>query len=501
MDPWDERIRGHRVWTEMETLGPAIDKALSIEGLAPETLADIKRLKAVLTYCGKRIAAADPLITVPQPLDSIASNLEAIQNELAAFANDKDSTHIVTANQNADAALPPLSQIPGAYSPEELGVLVSVSTEYRATVQKALVQAKKDVQQFNATLNESLSTLKSASDDERARLQSQLEVNSREFTARLDAIQTNLSQLAASVQSEQLRLAQILSDQQGQFSTAQESRNKEFSEAIRLGNENLTKLVTEYQSQFSAAQDTRSAENTAAELARQKTFRGTIEEYGKKLADQDADFTIQRKEITTASEHGLSKLVSDFEDKAAKILQHIDEKREHVEKLVGVIGNLGVTSGYLRVANQSRLGMWLWQATTLGSLITLSLVAYWTLHVIEGQNGQFSWIGFAARALVLLSLGVIAAHSGIQGDRLFGEERRNRKLALELEAIGPYLAPLPVEDQNKFRIEIGERSFGREPEFQLHRKSPTSVVDLANSKELKELVKFAVETAIIAIKK
>jgi hypothetical protein len=59
MSPWDERIRGHRVWTEMATLGPAIDQSLSVEGITPDSILDLERLKAVLTYCGKRIAAAD----------------------------------------------------------------------------------------------------------------------------------------------------------------------------------------------------------------------------------------------------------------------------------------------------------------------------------------------------------------------------------------------------------------------------------------------------------
>lgn len=501
MGPWDERIRGHRIWTEMETLGPIIDKALSIDGITSETSADIERLKAVLTYCGKRIAAADPLITVPQPLDSAASNLDAIKSELEAFVKDKDSTHIVTANQNADAALPPLSQIPGAYSPEELGALVSATVEYRAAVRKALTDAKQEVKQFNAVLDEGTSKLKATSEGELATLRALLENNSKDLSTRLDAAQTNLAQLASLIQTEQQKLSQISSDQQGQFSTAQEARNKEFTEGLRVGNESLTKLVAEYQSQFSTAQNSRATENAAAESSRQNKFNELITDFSKKLADQDAEFAKQRGAFVLASETDLAGLVADFRVKATDILEDVEKKQSYVEKLVGVIGNLGVTSGYLRVANQSRLVMWLWQAATLGSMITLSIVAYMTLHAIEGKNGQFSWIGFAARVLVLLSLGVIAAYSGIQGDRLFGEERRNRKLALELEAIGPFLAPLPIEDQNKFRVQMGERSFGREPEIQSHGKSPTSVVDLANSQELKEIVKFAVETAISAIKK
>ncbi|UWZ83113.1 hypothetical protein [Occallatibacter riparius] len=490
MGPWDERVRGHRVWTEMATLGPAIDQSLSVEGITPESVLDLERLKAVLTYCGKRIAAADPLITVPQPLDLIASSLQAINNALAAFISNGDSSHIVAANQNADAVLPPLSQIPGDYSPEELGALIAATSEYRVLVRKALSEAKQEVKQLNSLSEEGQAKLSEASEGELAKLK-----------ARLDNYSVDLAQFASSLQIEQQKLSQIATDHQGQFSSAQEARSKEFSESLRAGNENLTRLITDYQSQFSSAQDARSAENTAAELARQKTFNDTIAEFIKKLADQDAEFTKQRTAFVTASETDLGALVSEFKVRGTEIVDDLREKQNYVEKLVGVIGNLGVTSGYLRVANQSRWAMWLWQAVTVGSMITLSIVAYRTLHAVEGQNGQFSWVGFAARVLVLLSLGVIAAYSGIQGDRLFTEERRNRKLALELEAIGPYLAPLPVEDQNKFRIQIGERSFGREADIQFHGKSPTSVVDLANSKELKELVKFAVETAINAIKK
>ena len=133
------------------------------------------------------------------------------------------------------------------------------------------------------------------------------------------------------------------------------------------------------------------------------------------------------------------------------------------------------------------------QAATLAALITLIGFAKNTLGALETHGGQFNWGGFAARALLLVSLGVLAAYSGSQADKLFGDERRNRKLALELEAIGPYLAPLPPEEQNKFRLQIGERSFGRDHDLHEHRKSPASVLDLLKSKESKELLKLIIE--------
>jgi hypothetical protein len=487
MSEWDDRIRTHRVWQEMQSLGQSVDAANSVEGLSPETSAGIERVRTVLTYCGKRLAAADPMVTAPQPVDSIASHLSALQNELAAFVSDRSPGRVIAANQIADALVLSLTQIPGAYSSEELGALVAVSAQYRSTVHDALTTASTDIERF-----------KSSSSDGLARLHAQLEDSSRDVTARLENMQASLAQLAAAIQSEQQRLSQILSDQQGQFSTAQEARGREFTESLRLANEGYTKLVAEYQSQFSAAQDSRSNENAAAESARQSKFNDTIADFSRKLAEQDLEFTKQRNGFVAASERDLATLVSEFGEKAAQVLEDIHEKQKYVEKLVGVIGNLGVTSGYLRVANQARWALWGWQGATVGALITLSWLAYRTLGALEGNGGHFNWGGFAARALLLVSLGVIAAYSGTQADKLFGEERRNRKLALELEAIGPYLAPLPVEEQNKFRLQIGELSFGREPESHIHRKSPASVIDLLNSKEAKELLKLLVEVGVKA---
>lgn len=263
MNEWDERMRAHRVWSEMETLGPTIDSAIAMEGSTPETSAGIERLRAILTYCGKRLAAADPMITAPQPLESVASDLAAVHDELTVFVLDKDPAHVITANQTADAMLVLLAQIPGAYSPEELGALVSTTTEYRSTVQKALAHARKEIQQFNSLLQESLSRLKSTSEEDLTKLHARLEDSSKEFTTKLESIQTSLAQLMASIQLEQQKFSQIVSEQQGQFSTAQEARGKEFTESLRLANEGYTKLVTEYQGQFSAAQDARSRENAA----------------------------------------------------------------------------------------------------------------------------------------------------------------------------------------------------------------------------------------------
>jgi hypothetical protein len=138
------------------------------------------------------------------------------------------------------------------------------------------------------------------------------------------------------------------------------------SEALRaklaeLGNDisgekqRTVQLAADQQSQFSAAQENRVREFTDAQTARQDKFATAIADYGQRLAEQNADFTLQKEAAVRASQEAITELRSNHAQKADAILQQMRQHERDVEKLVGVIGNLGVTSGYSKTANQARV--------------------------------------------------------------------------------------------------------------------------------------------------
>lgn len=464
MNQWDEGVKGHRIWADMQSLGPAIDDALRVDDSSPDKLPGLERIRASLAFCGKRLAAADPFVTPVGLLDIAANGIAAARNELVAYSKDSQMVHIVGANGAMDGALPALAQVPAISSPAELEAVISSAVQYRDAVERDRQVAAGLIQKLSANVS---------------------------------SIDSQVAELSRSVSTERQRISDLVTGYQTTFAHGQESRGKEFSESIQRAQQEFNKLIADYQGQFSTGQDARSKEFTEAQGKRQDSFGALVAEYEKKLANQDAEFTRLRSEMLTAGQKRLLDLDNVFREEAQAILDDVNAKKEHVEKLVGVIGNLGVTSGYLRAANFARKAMWLWQGLTIISLSLLTWLAYKTLSVLEDQSGHFSWGGFAARVLLLGSLGVIAAYSGSQADKLYSEEKRNRKLALELEAIGPYLAPLPIEDQNKFRVQIGERSFGREHDLDraIHTKSPVSLVDVLKSKESKDLIDLVIELA------
>ena len=281
--------------------------------------------------------------------------------------------------------------------------------------------------------------------------------------AEFDALRARLGEMAAQIESEKTRLTAVGAEFQSQFSTAQETRNREFldGQQQRLGD--FTKLFGEY---------------------------------AQKLAEQNVDFNKQREEIARAHQVELADLKKTFVEGSTAIRDHILVRKEEVEKLVGVIGNLGVTSGYQKSANTALFTARVWQCITVVALTALIVIAY--IAILPIVQGNFTWTGFAGRVYVSLTVAVLAAYSASQADRYQKMERNNRRLALELEAIGPFIAPLTADKQEQFRLTIGDRSFGQpdESHFGPHGKSPATMLDLLfKSKEFRLLITDIVKAA------
>lgn len=437
-----DRFHSHTIWQLMKNLGSAIDKAVERENIEPTPLDELERVRAVLTFIGKRLAGTDPQLVPLASLDNIANALQNAFSEVQGFSTDGDVNHIVNANSYSDSILVHLPTINYPFIADDWNALKDASLVYRDSLKNQLEQ---------------------------------VQTRNREVTAE---IQSALSKISSDSNNLEQRLSELVAE-------------------IGMERSRLTSLASDFQSQFSSAQETRSREFTDGQTSRQDKFASLIADYNQRLTDQNAEFSRQRETVLQEFTKEIDALKLGYQESAKAILDQIENHKKDVEKLVGVIGNLGVTSGYLKAANTAKKMTWLWQGITLTAMLGLIIIAYKAfLPVVQGA---FSWESFAGRVFVSLTVGVLAAYAAAQADKYLEVERRNHKLALELEAIGPYLAPLPTEMQEQFRLQIGERSFGRE-ESGLNRnqdKSPATIVDLfAKSKEFQEIVAAAVKAAL-----
>lgn len=468
MSQWTERIKTHPIWNELNLLDPAIDQAAAREGNDITVIDGLERLRAVLGFCGKRLASADTFLVEPRPLTALNTALTNARTEIETFITDGIAAHIANANVKADELLAALPAILAPNSSDELTVISESVSSYRTALEKHLQEA----------------------------LAMQLKLN-----AASDANGIKLADLEKTLTTEQQRLATLVSDYQTQFSTAQDKRASEFAVAQADQQTKNAALMSENQTQFSAAQDARTSGHAEAQRDNQEKFTALIADYTQKLKEQNDDFTDQHQTAAETHQANLVTLKTDYEQSAKAILDQINVYKNQVEKLVGVIGNLGVTSGYLRVANHARYMLYLWQFLTIFALGCLIVVAYvMAFHPASPQAASQAtsptapdsvfYQGLATRIFLSITFGIFAAYAAKQASKFLGIEQRNRKLALELEALGPYIAPLPVEMQHKFRTDFGERSFGI-PDNDSSKPSegdPVSVLDILKSKEAGEVI-------------
>lgn len=146
---------------------------------------------------------------------------------------------------------------------------------------------------------------------------------------------TRATEFAAAQNDRQTKHAAAMSEFQTAFSNAQNERQAGF-----------TAGTNEQQTKFAADQEARNKASTTAETDRAEKYAALHAQYTSALEEYSKELTRLRESATKAAEEALASLKAQYEAGARQILEKIEEHKTQVEKLVGVIGNLGVTSGY-----------------------------------------------------------------------------------------------------------------------------------------------------------
>jgi hypothetical protein len=510
MSQWIERVQGHAIWQELKALGADIDGALAREAITPDNILALERIRSVLTYYGRRLASTDPALVPLAHLDSVIANFRTARTQVAAFAANGDINQLVSANGQADAILQSLGAVPSLAATEELTGISEAAASYQKTLAGYLATA--------LTTQQMLSRLSEEN-------------------------QAAIAHIRETIDAQKAQLATTLTEQQSLFSKAQDERASTFaaSQAEQLGK--FSQAMSDQQTQFSSDQDSRRTAFTNFELDTEAKAAKLISDYDAKLKEHDVTFKQNEDALTAEHQATLTKLEKDFIAEGQKKLAEVERQKVAIEKLVGIIGNKGVTYGYQRQANIARLALLLWQGLTVLSLAGLIVVAFIMVfpgafpslqgnHVNEspvvaagagdkkgiaaapvpatatslaataGVSESEFYRGLATRIFLSLTFGVFATYAARQASRFMAIEQKNRKMALELQALGPFIEPLPESEQHKFRIQIGDRSFGV-PDQDHHKTKdddPVTIPGLLKSKEFGQFISDRLSDALKVFK-
>jgi hypothetical protein len=187
-------------------------------------------------------------------------------------------------------------------------------------------------------------------------------------------------------------------------------------------------------------------------------------EFDKKIKD----FQNNLEEIKSSVEIKLQEKISDFESKFQTIIEQSEQKKDaydqtleqhkqQVENLVGIISTSSISGHYKKVADQKRTATIFWQIFTIISFIgTIGFGIYAFIFSDE----TIDWPSLISRIVVTGALGSLTGYSARQAAKNEQEQNYNRKIEVELKTLNPYIASFSSEEQTKLKEQLFPYIFG-----------------------------------------
>ena len=407
------RVDKHPATQELANLEKALNAAAERAKDDLSAIQLIGRHRGVLEFARSRMRSADPALAPDNVLQALVQQFQSWRGLVEQYVSQANAGFLQNASANTDGATQLLMQLPLLPSKAEGDESARVVRAYYETVREYVEGVA-------------------------ARL-TQLQSQASTWSGQVSQLETQATNAVAQVQS-------AITAQQQQFSQAQEQRVNEFGRAQQ-------ERVTEFNA---FVVDRRSAiDNTIKEAA--DRFEASLAAEQEQVAALLDD---ARTRLTASAEAGklqIEHLETEFRARAEAIVSDLNAKKTEADKLVGIIGERGVTSNYQRVANEARVEMWGWHAVTvvaLGALIGAAVFEF-----LPALRGGWNWGAFAGRLFVTIACTALAGYAASQARSSQRAMRENRQREMDLAAVGPYLAPLPEQMQQEFRLKFADRTF------------------------------------------
>ena len=171
-------------------------------------------------------------------------------------------------------------------------------------------------------------------------------------------------------------------------------------------------------------------------------------------------------------------------------LQVLADKESEAKKIVQVVGNIGVTGNYQKIAQLESAVADNWRYATIGFFgtgVALAIIAF-VVHLLQGSNPENGWT-FAMRFVTAIAIAAPAFYTARESARHRTNADRARQRELELASLGPFIEMMPPDQKDSIRSKLVERYFG----------SPVESHDAKqpfDTKDAIELVKVTMDGAV-----
>ena len=194
----------------------------------------------------------------------------------------------------------------------------------------------------------------------------------------------------------------------------------------------------------------------------QSTLDSKLQELESRFASEQTErstqFESQADEIQKSADENLSSI----SQSADATLSRLSEKQNEAKRIVGLIGNIGLTGNFKGAASREKKSADRLRIVALGCFLGMVAVVLATLF-LSVKNGFDPWLALF-RLGAALSLIVPGAYAARESSRHRTLENRNRRAELELASIDAYLEALPEDKRSEIKADLTGKFFGQTSE-------------------------------------
>lgn len=254
----------------------------------------------------------------------------------------------------------------------------------------------------------------------------------------------------------------------------------------------LANLETKVAAKEVEIQNVLSRYNTEFETLK-VTANSTIEAERKKFADNEESDRKLFKEHFEAEKEANKKIFDEqksaLDKQSGDVVDSLNNKLNEANKIVSIIGNVGVTGNYQKIANDHKKMADNWRRIAMGFMIAMSGLLAWS--IIELGWSEFNLYKSLVRILAAAVLTYPAIYASKESSRHRNLETTNRNFELELASIGPFIELLPDDKKQKIKEDLVSKYFGNNSSNKIGEKGDSEDVSIGGlEKILKAILPF-----------
>ncbi|SEB49789.1 hypothetical protein SAMN04489761_1054 [Tenacibaculum sp. MAR_2009_124] len=183
-----------------------------------------------------------------------------------------------------------------------------------------------------------------------------------------------------------------------------------------------------------------------------------LSEKQKEIEKLNTSFEEQYESDRTKYLEKLEEQENSIKSNTDNLVQYLEKKKTEASKIVNVIGNIGATGNFQKIANDHKKDANLWRFIAILFMAGLSGLIIWA--IIGLGDSEFDWTKSLIRIIAAAALSYPATYASRESSKHRKLENFNRKLELELASIESFIEILPEEKKQGIKEKLAEKYFG-----------------------------------------